>query len=79
MESMRKKDRLETGNITIGRSRVEPKTLKGQKLKSTWDASRMEIQDELIPVIVGSDVKALYPSLAELDVGLICYNAVMNS
>ena len=79
MESRRKKDRLDSGNITVVRSRVESKTWKGQKLKSARDASRMEIQDELIPVIVGSDVKALYPSLADLDVGLICYNAVMNS
>ena len=35
--------------------------------------------DILEVVVVGADVAALYPSLADLEVGIICHNAVMNT
>ena len=37
------------------------------------------IQDEIEMVIVGADVEALYMSLTDLEVALICYDAVMKS
>ena len=30
-------------------------------------------------VIVGADIEALYPSLTDLEVAQICYDAIMNS
>ena len=37
------------------------------------------IQDNDEIVIVGSDVEALYPSLSDVEVALICFDAIMNS
>ena len=37
------------------------------------------VQDKLELVVIGSDVGALYPSLSDIEVALICYQAVINS
>jgi hypothetical protein len=78
MECRKKKETQETKNITVIRAATQ-KTWKGQKLKDARSSSRQEIQEKLIPVIVGADVQALYPSLSDLDTALICYQAVMNT
>ena len=38
-----------------------------------------EIQNSLEMVIIGADVQALYPSLADVEVAILCYDAVMKS
>ena len=43
------------------------------------DVDSSIIQDEIEMVIVGADVEALYMSLTDLEVALICYDAVMKS
>ena len=40
---------------------------------------RKEVQDDLEMVVVGADVEALYPSLTDIEVAEICYEAVMAS
>ena len=70
MECRKKKETQETKNITVVRT---AKTWKGKKLKDARSSSRQDIQEELIPVIIGADVQALYPSLSDLDTALICY------
>ena len=78
-ECRRKADKQEQKNITVVRARTSPKTWKGKTLLSARDSKPEDIQEKLIPVVVGADVEALYPSLADLDTALICYNAVMES
>ena len=55
------------------------KTWKGKKLISAKDVKPEEIQDKLEMVIVGADVQAVYPSLLDIEVALICYMAVVKS
>ena len=56
------------------------KTSKGRKLLRSQDVPREKVQDRSSPmVIVGSDVEALYPSLEDIKVAEICYNAVMKT
>ena len=43
------------------------------------DVDNEMVQEEVELVVVGADVEALYPSLTDLEVAQICYDAVMNS
>ena len=37
------------------------------------------VQDELELIVVGADVEALYPSLTDVEVANLCYQAIMKS
>ena len=50
-----------------------------QELISSRDVENSSVQEELEMVIIGSDVKALYPSLSDIEVSLIVHDAVMKS
>ena len=77
MEARKKRSQKKMNDAIIFRRRN--KTWQGQPLKSAMDAVNGDIQDDLEMVIIGSDVQALYPSLADVDVAVICYEAVMKS
>ena len=68
-ECRKRKDNQEQKDITVVKM---TKTWKGMKLKSARESSPEEVQEVFAPVIVGADIKALYPSLADLDTALIC-------
>ena len=78
-ESRKKADRMKAGDLAVVRKQHHPKTYKGQRLLSAKDVVVGEAQDDLEVVVIGSDVSALYPSLDDLEVGIICYDAVMAS
>ena len=54
-------------------------TLKGDKIIEANLKRMEEIQDMDEIVVVGSDVYALYPSLNDIEVAIICYNTILNS
>ena len=37
------------------------------------------VQDDLELIVVGADVEALYPSLTDVEVANLCYQAIMKS
>ena len=76
-ESRRKKEQQESGNIAIVKK--HPEAYKGQKLIAARDLEKGAAQDILEVVVVGADVAALYPSLSDLEVGIICHDDVMNT
>jgi hypothetical protein len=58
--------------------KTEPKTKKGRKLLEAMMVNKKLIQDGASNmVVVGADVEALYPSLADTQVAEIVYKAVM--
>ena len=58
----------------------QTETVRGKRLLEGREVQNKEmIQDEEMMVIVGSDVEALYPSLSDVEVALICFDAIMNS
>ena len=75
-ECRKRKERQETKNITVIKA---PQTWKGVKLKSARESSQVDVQEVFAPVIIGADVKALYPSLSDLDTAIICFNAIMDT
>ena len=54
------------------------KTYKGEKVLEARDIEIGAIHDEEL-VVVGADVKSLYPSLPDVEVAVICYKAIMRS
>ena len=78
--SRKRKDRQEIQDATVIRRRkTMPKTWRGEKIIYASEVTSSQIQEELDLVIIGSDVQALYPSLTDVEVGIICYQAVMDS
>ena len=55
------------------------KTLKGAAIVEANMRTLDDIQDQNDVVIVGSDVCALYPSLNDIEVAIICYQAILDS
>ena len=60
-----------------GKRRAE--TYKGMKIIEATGKTLEGIQDDSEVVIVGSDSCALYPSLTDIEVALMCFNAIMNT
>ena len=58
---------------------VKPTKWNGEALVYAEDVDNEMVQEEVELVVVGADVEALYPSLTDLEVAQICYDAVMNS
>ena len=58
---------------------MKPRTVRGKRLLEGRDVKTGEIQEQEELVIVGSDVEALYPSLSDIEVALICSDAIMQS
>jgi hypothetical protein len=78
--SRKMKDRQEVQDaMIVKRKKVLPKTFKGERLFHANEVHNSRVQEELDLVVVGSDVEALYPSLTDIEVGLICFQAVMES
>ena len=57
----------------------KPRTINDQKVTYATDVERSLVQDEEELVLVGADVVGLYPSLVDIEVANICYDAVMAS
>ena len=63
----------------LNRQRVS-KTYKGKRIIEAKDVIRQEIiQDKDDLVVTGADVEGLYPSLSDIEVALIVFEAIMNS
>ena len=62
-----------------GNGKRKSRTFKGAKIIEANEKTQDEIQDKSEVVIIGSDVKALYPSLSDIEVALICYQAILDS
>jgi hypothetical protein len=78
MESRKTKDKQENRKVRVMTTRIA-KTYKDQKIVDASDVpSNNLIQSEEL-VVVGSDVVSLYPSLTDIEVAVICYNAIMES
>ena len=78
--SRKRRDRQEVEDAMITRRRrTLSKTWKGERLIHASEAQNSSIQEELDLVVIGSDVQALYPSLSDVEVGIICYQAVIDS
>ena len=60
---------------------VEPpvKLWKGEKVVYARDVDNALVQDHGDLVVVGADVEALYPSLVDVEIANLCYNAIMKS
>ena len=80
-ESRKRNEAQEIRNaILVRRRRVEkPTQWNGEDLVYAEDVGNEMVQDEVDLVVVGADVEALYPSLTDLEVAQICYEAIMNS
>ena len=62
------------------RRKTQGWTPKGNRILESWEVSeKNKIQDESDLVVVGADVAALYPSLNDIEVAIIIFNAIMNS
>ena len=77
MEARKKKYQKKEKDALLCKKQI--KTWQGQTLSSSKEMENKDVQDALEMVIVGSDVQALYPSLQDVDVAIICYEAVMKS
>ena len=78
-QSRKRKENQEIKNAILVQKKSLPKTWRGEKLSYARDVDNKLVQDEVEMVIVGADVEALYPSLTDLEVAQICYDAIMNS
>ena len=79
MSRKRMEDQEIQNAILMRKRKPTPKTWKGEKMIHARDANPNDIQDTLELVVVGADVEALYPNLSDIEVALICYQAVMES
>jgi hypothetical protein len=80
MEARKRKSQQDFKKALLCRStKPVPKTWKGEKLVSARDVGTKLVQDRLELFVVGADVQALYPSLSDIEVAVICYIAVINS
>ena len=80
MEARRKRSQQKMKDGLICRKAGgEKKSWNGHQLISAKDVKNEEIQNSLEMVIIGADVQALYPSLADVEVAILCYDAVMKS
>ena len=75
----KRKENQELREIIMMKTSPTAKTWRGKTLLSARDAEPCDIQETFAPVIVGADVKALYPSLSDLESALICYKAVIET
>ena len=69
-------------NIKLREGRKNRKTRNPQErtVVETWEVSgENNIQDKSELVIVGADVAALYPSLNDIEVAIIIFNAILNT
>ena len=82
MMSRKKRENQETRNAILIRKRKEgnlPQFINGEKVVYAMDVHNSEVQEDVEVVINGADVEALNPSLSDLEVAMICYDAIMNS
>jgi hypothetical protein len=80
MTLVRKRKKMEEKQIRArldGKGRRKAQTYKGARIIEASEKTSEEIQDKSEVVIIGSDVCALYPSLTDIEVALICYQAIL--
>ena len=74
----RRKEKQEAQNaMLISKQRL--RLWKGEKLTYADEVDNNLVQDELELVVIGADAVGLYPSMTDVEVAIICYEAVMNS
>ena len=56
-----------------------PDAWNGHKLTHARDVDNTMVQDDLELIVVRADVEALYPSLTDVEVANLCYQAIMKS
>ena len=78
MESRKSKENQDARKVKVITNRVV-KTYRGQKIIDARDVPENNLIQSEELVVVGSDVEALYPSLSDVEVAVICFNAVMES
>ena len=79
MTTCRKKKELhERRKRKLLNRKKRSKTYRGEKVLEATDAETGAVHDEEL-VVVGADVKSLYPSLPDVEVAVICYKAIMRS
>ena len=82
MTLVRKKKEMEEKQMRAkldGKGRRKTLTYRGAKIMEATEKSSEDIQDKSEVVIIGSDVCALFPSLTDIEVALICYQAILDS
>ena len=63
----------------LDRKGRKTKTYKGAKILEAIEKTLDDIQVDSEVVIIGSAVCALYPSLTDIEVAIICYQAILDS
>ena len=74
----KKKEFHERRKRKLSNRRERSKTYRGEAVLDAKDVEAGTIQDEEL-VVIGADVKSLYPSLPDVEVALICYEAILKS
>ena len=76
-DSRRKEEQRIIQDAILIRNRVnKPATVKGQKVTYATDVDRNLVQDEDELVLVGADVVFLYPSMTDIELANLCYEAI---
>ena len=79
-DSRRKEENRATEDaLILRRNKSRPDIINGQKVTYATDVDRSLVQDEDELVLVGADVISLFPSMVDIDVANLCYDAVMAS
>jgi hypothetical protein len=78
VEARRADDKQQSKDPILVRRQL-PKTWRGERLNDARDVANDQVQDVLELVVVGADVVALYPSLTDIEIANICFEAIMKS
>ena len=78
VEARRADDKQQSKDAILVRRQLL-KTWRGERLTHARDVANDQVQDVLELVVVGADVVALYPSLTDIEIANICFEAIMKS
>ena len=78
VEARRADDKQQSKDAILVRRQLT-KTWRGERLTHARDVANDQVQDVLELVVVGADVVALYPSLTDIEIANICFEAIMKS
>jgi hypothetical protein len=78
VDARRAADRSKAEDAVLIRKEYK-KTWMGEDLTHAKDVDNERVQDVLQLVVIGADVEALYPSLTDIEVANICFEAIMKS
>jgi hypothetical protein len=74
----KKKEFHERRKRKLADRKKRSRTYRGEKVVDAKDVKAGTMQDEEL-VVIGADVKSLYPSLPDVEVAMICYEAILKS